>query len=121
MVRKVPYKPHRPGLEAKRSGNQCIQTCIRVQHKSNGFFFQTEILIKMAKKGYLFAEVPYRLGLRSTDVSKAVSFPSLLLVVRGYLDLVKDIYFDKNSRKDIGKFSCDSQSAKRHKQSPRIE
>lgn len=82
--------------------------------KSIGFFFQTEILIKVAKMGYLFAEVPYRLGLRPEGVSKAVSFPSFLKVTRGYARLVKDIYFDGATKARRGKFSKDSQSAKRY-------
>ena len=48
--------------------------------RSTGFFFQTDILIRLVKEGYLFAEVPYRLGLRKSGVSKAVTFPSLLEV-----------------------------------------
>ncbi|MCK9614348.1 MAG: glycosyltransferase family 2 protein [Candidatus Omnitrophica bacterium] len=82
--------------------------------KSTGFFFQTEILIKVAKRGYLFAEVPYRLGLRPEGISKAVTFPSFLKVAKGYLRLVKDIYFDKNVKAERGNFSKDSQSAKRY-------
>jgi hypothetical protein len=70
-------------------------------HHSKGFFFQTEILIKAAKRGYLFAEVPYFLNRRSFGKSKAVSFPSFLHVARGYLQLVRDIYFPKD--KEQGK------------------
>ncbi|MFA5337320.1 MAG: glycosyltransferase family 2 protein [Candidatus Omnitrophota bacterium] len=81
--------------------------------KSTGFFFQTEILIKVAKRGYLFAEVPYRLGLRPEGISKAVTFPSFLKVSKGYLRLVKDIYFNKSAKAECGNFSKDSQSAKR--------
>lgn len=80
--------------------------------RSNGFFFQTDILIRTVKKGYLFAEVPYRLNLRESGVSKAVTFPSLANVVRGYVRLVRDIYFVKgNSKKD---FDSDSLTAKRY-------
>jgi glycosyltransferase involved in cell wall biosynthesis len=65
---------------------------------STGFFFQTDILIRSAKKGYLFAEVPYRLNMRNSGASKAVSFPSLIKVITGYLNLVKDMYFGKKGR-----------------------
>lgn len=66
---------------------------------STGFFFQTDILIRSVKRGYLFAEVPYRLNMRKTGKSKAVSFPSLMKVTNGYLNLLKDIYFrNKNAR-----------------------
>ena len=63
---------------------------------SKGFFFQTEVLIRAVKNGYLFAEVPYQLNRREGGKSKAVSFPSLLNVVKGYLDLVREIYFRKD-------------------------
>jgi len=87
--------------------------------KSTGFFFQTEILIKVVKRGYLFAEVPYRLGLRPEGISKAVTFPSFLKVVKGYFRLVKDIYFDSAAKDMQGKFSKDSQSAQRYSASKR--
>jgi len=60
--------------------------------RSTGFFFQTDALIRLTRKGYLFAEVPIRLGQRGTGVSKALSFPSFMNVVRGYLKLVRDVY-----------------------------
>jgi dolichol-phosphate mannosyltransferase len=81
---------------------------------SQGFFFQTEILIKATKMGYLFAEVPYKLGVRKDGISKAVSFPSFIKVTKGYFTLIKDIYFNKETRDRKGKFSEDSQSAKRY-------
>ena len=67
-------------------------------HRSFSFFFQTDILIRSVKKGYLFAEVPYRLGVRKDGISKAVSFPSLMQVIKGYLGLVVDYYFKRQGR-----------------------
>ena len=61
--------------------------------KSSGFFYQTELLIKAIKRGYLFAEVPNLLRQRDSGVSKAVSLKSFIAVVKGYLHLVKDVYF----------------------------
>jgi dolichol-phosphate mannosyltransferase len=66
---------------------------------SNGFFFQTEILIKAVDKGYLFAEVPYRLEPRSSGKSKATSFRSFLNVCKGYFLLIQEIYFNKGQTK----------------------
>lgn len=85
-----------------------------IDERSAGFFFQTDILIRAAKKGYLFAEVPYKLGSRKSGASKAISFPSLFKVVGGYLKLVGDYYFrkDKKQRSD---YSSDSQTAARRK------
>lgn len=69
-----------------------------LDYRSDGFFFQTDILIRTVKKGYLFAEVPYRLGLRKEGISKAITFPSLRQVVKGYLRLVKGHYFTKDKK-----------------------
>ncbi len=78
-----------------------------LDYRSSGYFFQTDILIRTVKKGYLFAEVPCRLGIRKEGLSKAITFPSFLKVVKGYLNLVNDRYFYKN--KHLNKeFSLDS-------------
>ena len=79
--------------------------------RSKGFFFQADILIRLVKRGYLFAEVPYRLGLRKDGISKAISFPSLLQVIKGYLLLVKDICFRNKKNTDI--YSKDSLTIER--------
>ncbi len=85
--------------------------------QSHGFFFQTDILIRLVKKGYLFAEVPYRVGMRTSGVSKAISWPSFFSVAKGYFRLVKDMYFFNDIRKkEYHKFSQDSISEKRHKE-----
>lgn len=82
-----------------------------LKHHSTGFFFQTDILVRAVKTGYLFAEVPYRLGARSSGVSKAVSFPSFIQVVKGYLRLVKDMRSSGFTNETI--FPTDSQTAAR--------
>lgn len=83
-----------------------------LNYHSSSFFFQTDILIRLVKKGYLFAEVPYKLGLRKSGFSKAVSFPSLFQVIKGYLRLVNDYYVMRNTR-DNGVFNRDSLTAVR--------
>ena len=80
--------------------------------RSNGFFFQTDILIRLVKKGYLFAEVPYKLGVRKKGVSKAVSFPSLMQVMKGYLRLVNDNYHAKKNNQEPS-YSKDSVTLER--------
>lgn len=85
-----------------------------LDYRSMGFFFQTDILIRQIKKGYLFAEVPYKLGVRNEGISKAVTFPSFLDVVKGYIRLVKDQYYQRNKNKKRD-FSADSVTAKRYK------
>ncbi len=78
---------------------------------SDGFFFQTDVLIRAAKRGYLFAEVPYKLGGRKKGNSKAISFPSLFQVIKGYLRLVRDYHFRKEGK--AGNYSSDSLTAMR--------
>jgi len=87
---------------------------IDTTYRSKSFFFQTDILIRLIKKGYLFAEVPYRLGLRGSGKSKAVSFPSFWRVIKGYMRLVRDIYFTSGAKTGAGSFSKDSSSLKRY-------
>lgn len=81
-----------------------------LNYRSSGFFFQTDILIRIVKKGYLFAEVPYQVGLRKKGGSKAVTFPSLINVMKGYIHLFKDYHF-KRGLSQGGHFSLDSQTA----------
>jgi len=61
--------------------------------QGTGFFFQTDILVRLIRGGYLFAEVPYRIRKRKHGGSKAVSFPSLMQVIKGYIRLVRDVNF----------------------------
>jgi dolichol-phosphate mannosyltransferase len=82
-----------------------------LKHHSTGFFFQTDILVRAVKGGYLFAEVPYRLGIRSSGESKAVTFPSFVQVVKGYLRLIKDMRASGFTNQTI--FPADSQTAAR--------
>lgn len=63
-----------------------------IKLQSKGFLYQTEILVKTIRKGYLFAEVPYSLGKRTTGVSKAICFRSFFNVVRSYFFLLLAIY-----------------------------
>lgn len=91
-----------------------------LKHRSSSFFFQTDILIRTVKRGYLFAEVPYRLGIREYGTSRAISFPSLLKVIKGYLRLVRDYYFlkDNGSREDYSKDSLTASRRKNEKPNP---
>jgi len=80
-----------------------------LDYRSTGFFFQTDILIRSVKKGYLFAEVPCSLSARHNGVSQAVTFPSFFQVVRGYIRLVRDVYYGKGIRLSR-KYASDSQT-----------
>lgn len=85
-----------------------------LDYRRSDFFFQTDILVRLVKCGYLFAEIPYRLRSRKGSKSKAISLRSLREVLRSYLRLVRDIYFRKEKR--IKSFSLDSVSAKRYQE-----
>lgn len=78
-----------------------------------GFFFQTDILIRLVKHGYLYAEVPYRLRGRKGGKSKAVRLRSVGDIIMGYTKLIFDIYFGKG--KNQINYAPDSITAKRKK------
>lgn len=80
--------------------------------RTTGFFFQTDILVRLAKRGYLFTEVPYRLGVRNEGKSKALSLRSLKVVAAGYLKLFWDLYF-AGALRPPDKFAEDSVTARR--------
>ena len=62
------------------------------------FFSPVDILVRLIRKGYLFAEVPYRLRERRFGASKAVSLRSLLEIIKGYLGLFFDCYIKRDLR-----------------------
>lgn len=62
-----------------------------VKPKSNGFFFQTECLIKATHSGFLFTEVPVHLRKRMGGHSKAITLKSLFTVIREFICLFYEI------------------------------
>jgi dolichol-phosphate mannosyltransferase len=64
---------------------------------STGFFYQTELLIKAIRKGYLYAEVPCALRQRKGGVSKALSLKSLVRLSRDYLVTLVSVFTDPES------------------------
>jgi dolichol-phosphate mannosyltransferase len=72
-----------------------VEVLKELDYRDSGFFFQTDILIRQTKKGYLFAEVPFRAHRRVAGRSKAVSIDSFFNVAKSYLTLVRDFYFTK--------------------------
>ena len=59
---------------------------------SKGFFYQTELLIRLIRSGYLYAEVPYFLKERRMGITKALSLKSLRVVMAGYFKLMWDVH-----------------------------
>lgn len=76
-----------------------------------GFFYQAELLAKMIRKGYLFAEVPGYLGVRTGGKTKAISFKSLCQVLQGYLRLMFDIHIRRIEGKNKDYFKLNRNSA----------
>lgn len=80
-----------------------------------GFFYQTELLIKLIKSGYLFAEVPNYLGQRTDGKSKALSLKSFIQTIKGYLNLIYVIYIKAlKTNKNYKKFHPESITYKRN-------
>lgn len=82
------------------NGTVLFRTCVvqDVDFRTTGFFYQADLLIRLLKRGYLFAEVPYRLRKRMQGDSKAVSWKSLRTVITGFLLLFVDIYFRRTEQ-----------------------
>ncbi len=62
---------------------------------ARGFFYQTELLVRLVRSGYLYAEVPYFLRRRTTGRTKALSMKSLRDVVTGFLWLFWKVHITR--------------------------
>lgn len=82
--------------------------------RGKGFFYQTDIIIRLARMGYLYAQVPYRLDRRSQGKSKALRFSNFLKMGKDYLKLITDIHFCFRARGNG--IIPESASAKRYKE-----
>lgn len=65
--------------------------------KSSGFFYQAELLIKLIRAGYLYAETPHFLLRRDSGKTKALTLKSFLKVARGYLGLIWEVHVMRSS------------------------
>ncbi|MFH1222829.1 MAG: glycosyltransferase family 2 protein [Pseudomonadota bacterium] len=95
------------------NGTVFYRRCIldNVEINSKGFFYQAELLIRLLRKGYLYAEVPNFLSKRNTGKSKAISFKSLMNVMKNYLMLVYRIHILRvESRRQYRKLAQNSVS-----------
>jgi glycosyltransferase involved in cell wall biosynthesis len=59
---------------------------------STGFFYQAEILIRLIRAGYLYAEVPHFLACRNHGKTKALTLRSFMAVAKSYLSLMWHIH-----------------------------
>ena len=76
--------------------------------KSTGFFFQTELLIRLIKSGYLYCEIPVFLQRRSSGVSKAISLKSLINLISCYIRTVIGVYITRSFIKPLDNKSATS-------------
>lgn len=79
------------------NGTVFYRRCLleNIQLQSYGFFYQAELLIKLIRKGYLFAEVPNLLSTRNVGKSKATTMKSLVKVISSYLKIVYEIHIKR--------------------------
>lgn len=88
------------GLSLNYTNSACIYNTgvlKKLNLKTSGFFFQTELIIKAIKSGYLYAEVPSFINKRSSGSSSAFSLKNLSDIVISYFSLLLDYYFKKNN------------------------
>ncbi|MBI5723791.1 MAG: glycosyltransferase family 2 protein [Planctomycetes bacterium] len=90
-----------------------------LDYHCDSFFFQTDILVRLVKRDYLYAEVPYRISRRVSGDSKAVTFGQFRKVAAGYLRLMWDIYF-RHRRSSRPAFAPDSVTARRYADSRNV-
>jgi len=82
---------------------------------SDGFFYQAELLIKLIRKGYMFAEVPCLLSKRFSGKSKALTLKSLIRVIRAFLKVFFEIHILRleGRRKDYRVLNANSATYRR--------
>jgi glycosyltransferase involved in cell wall biosynthesis len=67
--------------------------------KSRGFFYQTEILVKLHMQGVKIHQMPYRISERKFGDNKALCFNSLVKVLNDFLSLLAFKYLDIKGKK----------------------
>ncbi len=69
-----------------------------IKLKSHGFFYQTELLCKTVRRGYLYAEVPYYTRPRASGKSKAFSIKSILNLSLNMSRLLAELLFSEQPK-----------------------
>lgn len=85
------------------NGTVMYRKCVfgGIDLKARGFFYQTELLIKCLKSGYMYAEVPYILKTRNAGGSKATTLKSLIGVMSGYLTVMSSVYLGNGENRVV--------------------
>lgn len=84
-----------------------------VEISSSGFFYQTEILIKLIRQGYLYAEIPQIIEKRNHGSSKALTIKSLISVLISFIILLYNIHILRSCGMATAYFSKKTASANR--------
>lgn len=97
------------------NGTVMYRRCLlgEITLRSNGFFYQTELLVKCLRAGYLYAEVPYGLGAREAGESKALIWKNISRVIGDYLRTLASV---RGVRKLPARLAPESVSAARRRQ-----
>lgn len=66
-----------------------------VELGTKGFFYQAELLIKLIRRGYLYAETPHFLADRRSGKTKALSLKSTREVMLAYLRMVVAVHITR--------------------------
>lgn len=69
-----------------------------LSHSSTGFFFQSEIVIKLIKSGSAYKEIPVALSERISGKSKAVRFKVLLILLTDMMQTIFSVYIKKDGQ-----------------------
>lgn len=87
--------------------------------KSSGFLYQAELLIKLIRAGYLYAETPHFLSRRGSGKTKALTLKSFMQVTGGYLNLIWEIHILR--RTGFADIAIDQRSATYRRQHNQIK
>lgn len=66
---------------------------------TSGFFFSSQIIIRLLKAGATYAEIPMEIRDRSNGEGSALKPNNVFVLVRDYLRLVDEVYFGKRFTK----------------------
>jgi dolichol-phosphate mannosyltransferase len=86
--------------------------------KTTGFLYHSELLIKLIRGGYFYAETPHLLAVRGSGKSNALTLYSLGNVMSGYLRLMWEIHFTRREGRVNIKLNTKSVTYRRYRGLP---
>jgi hypothetical protein len=88
------------GMNLNYTNGTVIYNCAILEDihlESKGFFYQAELLIKLIRRGYLYAETPHFLADRRSGKTKALTLRSMRDVMAAYLRLAFEVHILRSS------------------------